>query len=416
MHVQERDVMADEIPYPGEVTPISVNDPFDIGVADDGTISYVLLREICVLIVGVRGSGKTNLLNVIIAQLARCVDAIVWGIDLKGGALLAPWVKPWVNGKCARPVIDWIATDRDEADKMLNAMINVIQSRSKALAGDKDKITPSTDWPAYVFIVDEVAEIWSTAEPAAYREARTPGAPSTQSLAWLGTRVVNTGRAAAVDGVMGALRSTTTNLPSDIKAQCDARIALKVTTIAEAQNLIPDDASVAKAAAKAKHAGTSVFWRKGRPARADKIYRLAPEKVEHIAIETGDNIRPAPNKHDLVAMGDDYANRWKRAAPVLDLWRHQGPPLPGDFGTIVAQLPDPEAGHSPARKRAVEIVAEAGALGIRPGMIQSKLAAEGFGTTRETVQRWLADDDRVERHRHGMWRIDRRDRKTGTTG
>lgn len=418
MHVTERDVFAEEVPYPALVTPISINDPFDVGISDDGTLALLKLREVCVLVVGLRGSGKTNLLNVIIAQLARCVDVIVFGIDLKGGRLLAPWVRPWAQGKTSRPVIDWIATDRDEADKLLNGMINLIQSRAKFHAGRGDKIVPSTDWPAYILVVDEVAELFSTAEPLAYRQARTPGAPSPGSLGWLGTRVSNIGRGEAVDAVLGALRSTVTNLPSDIKAQCEVRIGLKVSTVAEAQNLIPDDPSLAKLMAKVREAGTALFWRKGRPPRADKIYRLEPSDehdspIEHIAVETGDNIRPGPNKHDLAALGADYAQRWARARPLLDMWidsdqPDKAPPLPAEFADVIAGIDDPEEGHSAARRRAIEIVAQSGQLGINPGMITSKLNAEGFGTTRYTVQRWLADDERVERRRHGMWRLARK--------
>jgi S-DNA-T family DNA segregation ATPase FtsK/SpoIIIE len=416
MHVTERDVFAEQVPYPGLLTPISINDPFDVGVSDDGTLALLTLREVCVLIVGIRGSGKTNLLNVIIAQLSRCVDAIVFGIDLKGGRLLAPWVRPWAQGRTARPVIDWIATDRDEADKLLNGLISVIQSRAKFHAGRGDKIVPSTDWPAYVLVVDEIGELFNTAEPKAYRDARSPGAPSPGSLGWLGTRIANTGRGEAVDAVLGALRSTVTNLPSDIKAQCEVRIGLKVSTLAEAQNLIPDEAGVAKLMAKVKHAGTSIFWRKGRPPRADKLYRLETSDVDHIAVETGDNIRPGPNKHDAAALGANYASRWARARTLLDTWIDSDTAVatagPADFESIIADVPDPEAGHSAARKRAVEIVAKAGTLGINPGMITSKLNAEGFGTTRYTVQRWLADDERLERIKHGRWRLARDKRTT----
>jgi hypothetical protein len=37
------------------------------------------------------GSGKSGILNVIIAALAACEDVVIWGIDLKGGTELRPW-------------------------------------------------------------------------------------------------------------------------------------------------------------------------------------------------------------------------------------------------------------------------------------------------------------------------------------
>ena len=39
------------------------------------------------------GSGKSGILNIIIANLAGCRDVELWGIDMKGGMELQPWAQ-----------------------------------------------------------------------------------------------------------------------------------------------------------------------------------------------------------------------------------------------------------------------------------------------------------------------------------
>src|SRR5215475_5248849 len=162
MYSQERDVLADEIPYPKDLSPLTINEPFDVGWSEDGSLALILFRELRLLVIGETGAGKTNLLHVIIAQLSRCVDVIIFGIDLSGGTLLAPWVKPWVDKQTNRPAIDWPATDRAEAEKLLASLLNLCHTRARGLAGRDDKIKPSTSQPAFVLVCDELTELFST--------------------------------------------------------------------------------------------------------------------------------------------------------------------------------------------------------------------------------------------------------------
>ena len=62
----------------------------EIGISEDGRPVRVLLLRRNVLIGGIVGSGKSGVLNVIIAILAACRDVRLWGIDLKGGMELEP--------------------------------------------------------------------------------------------------------------------------------------------------------------------------------------------------------------------------------------------------------------------------------------------------------------------------------------
>ena len=425
MHMRVRDVLADEIPYPDDLSPLTINEPFDIGWSEDGKLCLIHFREIRLLIIGETGAGKTNLLNVIIAQLSRCVDVIIFGIDLKGGRLLAPWLKPWINKQTNRPVIDWPATDRAEAQRLLQALIRVIDARSRGFAGKNAKIKPNNKQQTYVVVCDEIAELFTTDEPRAYREEFMPDQPSPNSLAWLATRVTNKGRSEAVDAIWAGQRATASHVPSNIKSQCKLRIGLGTTTVAEATNLAPDDATATKIMALLQHPGTGVVWRKEKRPTADKFYKLEdPERIAQIAAHVGEFIRPEPNDFDRAALGEDYASRWQRLAPLLQEWSDMAPTAPGQVGggafeQIVAQLPDMTAGLKPWQMRTLEIVGEARSVGIRPGMIADKLKREGMGVERETVSRWLrtqANEGFVESLSHGRWRIVRLDRRTGTDG
>ncbi len=96
LHVAERDMLARTVPLPLATEPMSINWPVPLGIYQDGEVCAVTLREVATLIVGLRGSGKSNLLNVLLAQLARCRDVLIFAIDLKGGRMAAPWIEPWL--------------------------------------------------------------------------------------------------------------------------------------------------------------------------------------------------------------------------------------------------------------------------------------------------------------------------------
>jgi hypothetical protein len=429
MILTERDVLAEEVSFPAKLTPISVNNPFGIGIAEDGAQLMLLLREVATLIVGIRGSGKTNLLNVLIAQLSRMVDVVVFGIDLKGGRLLAPWIRPWLNDECPRPVIDWIATDRDEAYLMLDALVRLVRIRNLSLSGG-EKIIPSTDETAFILVCDELAEIFMGMTPARFRAEQLAGTEqgaTNTDLAYLGKRLTQLGRSEAVDPVWASIRGNANTVPADIKAQCDLRVGLGVATLAEAQTIVPDEVRAQKLMAALQHQGTGLITSRHSPGAAGKFWRLEPSRVEEIARQTG-WIRPEPDPRATEALGAAYATRWERAAPLIDQWRAMPAPgaslsmvrQPGEFERIVARMEDPEERLHPARRRMREIVSEAGFVGIRVYAVERQLRKERMGVARETISRWLSADAKldpplVELRDNGHWRTIR-DRDVPRTG
>jgi hypothetical protein len=111
------------------------------------------------IIGGATGSGKSVLINDLMAGLAPCYDVVIWYIEIaKEGQGAAAWAS----------CIDWLATDLLEALKMLKAFRRVGKARMKGLARQaakgkgSDKVVPSAKDPLVVLIIDEAAALFAT--------------------------------------------------------------------------------------------------------------------------------------------------------------------------------------------------------------------------------------------------------------
>jgi hypothetical protein len=369
----------------------------------------------CALLVGLRGSGKSNLLNVFIAQLGRCVDTMTFMIDLKGGRAAYPWIRPWLEGRCPRPVIDWVASDRAEAERMLQAVLRAVTARAHS-GGGGEKITPSAAVPAIILIIDEMAVIFGLSS------SRQAGS-SNVVLAQLGTRIVQLSRSEAIDLILATQRGTVTMTGGgDLKSQCGLRIGLGVASEADARYIIPDNASVARLLPRLQHPGTGIVSAGDARIAPVKFDRLEPEQIDDIAARLG-YVRPELDAVTMAALGDDYAERWTaaRAGHIPGFQRAvvaQGARggASGDidweqqFSEMTAGLdisPDGERPLHPARLRMLELLDKAAVMGMTPARIQSALAAEGLGVVRQTIQKWLAEETetgRLVRASHGRYK------------
>jgi len=432
MHLNERDVFADDVPFPpATAAPLSINDPLGVGVWDDGSAAEILFREVAVMVIGVTGAGKSNLLNVLTAQFTRCQDTIVWMIDLKGGRLAAPWVRPWVQGQCDRPAIDWVATTREEAALMLDSLRAVIRARSASLAGGS-KITPSRATPQYILIGDELPDIFGL------RMTRAPGGPSNAQIAEIAGDITRQARSEAVMPVWTFQRATSeTTGPTVLKSQCKLRFALAVTSEAEARSVIPDDVHAAALLASLVHPGTGLVWRPGRETPQPlKFWRLDPDldrphgradlaRIHELAAVAG-MTRPCPDDAAIAVMGDAYTERWERsglyrtiagesfldrrggvavAAPPAAMMFPGAPPPPPEpprttfdelieapeLADLAALAPPPEGG-SAARSRMYALLAEKRIWGLSVGEIGTQLRASGLGVDKSTIHKWLRED------------------------
>ena len=418
MHVTERDVLGEVVEFPPEIAPSSINEPKALGTAEDGSPGHLTFREIAALLSGVRGSGKSNLLNVITAHLAMCVDVVIFAIDTKN-RFAAEWLLPWLRGETPRPVIDWVATTKAEALLMLDAIEAGRAARAGSLAGGGDKIIPSTRLPAVMLLVDECAMIFGLESAS----DRAQSAVRNAALAARAGQIVNVGRSEAMDAVFATLRATVSMMGGgDLKSQCDVRLGMGTNSRADAASIIPDDQRAAAVLARINQPGVCLLSVKGHAAATViKIYRLEPPRIAAIAEATG-YLRPEPDQLTANAMGEAYARRWERFAPIAEGWltgadqapasgtgggtvalvappeapaaRRPARPVDVDatFAAMVGGLDDPETRLHPSRIRLREILAERGASGGTPSLLTAQLEREGKAVTRETVQRWLAAD------------------------
>jgi S-DNA-T family DNA segregation ATPase FtsK/SpoIIIE len=305
LYVSTRDFLADTIPYVDDGELLSIQNPIPVGRYEDGTVCELTLREVAVLIVGLRGSGKSTLLNVLLAQLVRCVDVLVFCIDMKY-RLVMPWVSGYLEDERNGMAVDWAATDRHEAELMLRAFVRGIEAR--AAAGVGEKIEPDPHQPAVFLVIDEIASIFGVGTgPRSSFEGTT-----NTTLAGIGTDAVRLGRSEAMDLIAASQRGTVTMLGTgDFKSQFPLRIGLRVQNEAEAQAVIPDDQHAAKILASLRHEGTGLVQeRDGRNMRV-KFFRITPQQVSEIARKYGP-MKPGPEDVLAHALGEEYETRWDR--------------------------------------------------------------------------------------------------------
>src|SRR6202034_2781469 len=112
-------------------------------------VRILLLRKNA-LIGGIMGSGKSGILNLIIANLAACRDVILWGIDLKGGMELQPWAD----------CFEKLAVTPEQATALFREAVQRLNGRAARMAAEGKRVwEPTPDDPALVIIVDEWAEL-----------------------------------------------------------------------------------------------------------------------------------------------------------------------------------------------------------------------------------------------------------------
>jgi S-DNA-T family DNA segregation ATPase FtsK/SpoIIIE len=173
IRVTEKDLHSDPVQWSG-TTATTITRPAGIGVAEDGRPVTVLLLRRHALIGGTTGSGKSGILNVIIAVLAACRDVVLWGVDLKGGMELQPWAACFAR----------LATTPEEANELFRDAVAELNRRARDLAArGKRVLNPSPQEPALVIIADEYAELPDESHDCADSIARRGRAPAVTLIA-----------------------------------------------------------------------------------------------------------------------------------------------------------------------------------------------------------------------------------------
>lgn len=120
LHFTVKRVLDGEVPFVMATEPQPWTTPWVLGQFEDDRPIELLLchpeRGAAHLdIVGMLGSGKSVLLNVLLARLTSSDEGEVWVIGTKKLIKLVwSWLLPWLRGETDRPVIDWVAGEDEE--------------------------------------------------------------------------------------------------------------------------------------------------------------------------------------------------------------------------------------------------------------------------------------------------------------
>lgn len=315
--------MAQTQHLPQDTSPLSIDDPLPVGIYADRSAATINLRFSSGVLVGQKGSGKSNILNVITHQLVRCPDVLVWAIDLSGnGRFPRPWVRPWHEGHCDVPAIDWAAVTAEDAELMCLAAINVINARTAAYQqlmheANDDKIPASPDVPQIIILADEFGTLPESVKASL-------------------TTISDTGRGAAVQVMACALRANASYIPRDMIVQARERIAMRVTDETELQYLF--DATWSRGRfdpASIPYEGSGMLATGAVPPAPYKAWRAEPNRIaaaavavarlrprfDEVSMDVADTIRRRyrNSRGDWVTdeVTDAYKGRWERTLPLM---------------------------------------------------------------------------------------------------
>lgn len=325
LRVPTVDDLSQVVDYPGDFSPLTVNEEHTIGVFGDRTPVTDEVREASKLIGGRKGGGKTNTMDVYCANFARCVDALVWHIDLNGGGMSVPWMLPYVEEDLEAPVVDWVAFDPVEALLMSEVALAITKARKaqygRRAAKANSRLVPlDASVPEIVIMVDEGAEVLGETSP--YKRLR-------DNL----TEVMRLGRAVGVNLVVSTLRPTGDHIPVQVRKNCSTRIATKVEEDSELDYMFGYIKGLQSRMLKTR--GEVFFYRGDEDGpstvRKAKVFNLLPLMIADVCRATA-HLRPAldPLGQKVGDQGYDlygqklsriYADRWDRLAPWLNALR-----------------------------------------------------------------------------------------------
>ncbi|MFD3544459.1 hypothetical protein ACFWUW_02375 [Streptomyces sp. NPDC058655] len=326
-------VLAEDITFPTDYSPLSIHTGLPWGVRTDGNPVNVYLREQCALAAGPTGSGKTNWVHTVLAVFALATDVLSWVIDLNAGSAGLPWVRPALEGGTGtvmRPGIDWLASTPDEAHRMLDAAIAVAHRRKVAYQqlmadANTDLLPISHEIPQIMLVVDEGAEILASNDKAM------------KALAAKILELIRISRAMGLRTVLTALGATGSVLGNlMIRREAKVRVAL---TGGEKEGM--DLAKLFPGARglrvdQAPYKGAGFLGSPESPPALFKAWRIKPHQIRDIVHATSDR-HPYLDGISAKAAGPDYARRWdsNRIAWITD---HQhtepdtDPPTPAPAG------------------------------------------------------------------------------------
>ncbi|KJY45165.1 hypothetical protein VR46_16335 [Streptomyces sp. NRRL S-444] len=307
--VTTANVLAAEVQYPSDYSALSIHTGVPWGYRTNADEIRAYLREQCALVVGPTGSGKTNMVHVILAGFARAADMLTWVIDLNAGSAGLPWVRPAMEGGQGQPVrpgVDWLASTHDEAMLMLEAALRIGLYRKRAYQdlmskANTDLLPVSAQIPQIMIVIDEGAEIL------------TSGDPEMRKLAKKILEVIRMLRAMGIRTVLTALGATGSVLGNlMIRREAKVRVALTggETEGMDLSKLFPGGRGLR--VEQAPHKGTGFMGTPESPVALFGTWRILPNQIRDIVHATSDR-HPRLDDISAKAAGPDYARRWDHA-------------------------------------------------------------------------------------------------------
>ncbi|MFD8690785.1 hypothetical protein [Streptomyces sp. NPDC059651] len=301
-------VLSEERTYPSDYSALSIYTGIPWGYRTNAEEICVFLREQCALVVGPTGSGKTNMVHVILAGFARTTDVLTWVIDLNAGSAGLSWVRPALDANGApvegvRPGIDWLASTYEEAALMLDAALAIGLRRKVAYQDlmaqqNTDQLPISTKIPQIMLVIDEGAEILTSTDR------------SMKALAKKILEVIRMLRAMGIRTVLTALGATGSVLGNlMIRREAKARVCLTGGEVEgmDLSKVFPGTRGLRVDQAPFKGAGFM-----GTPestAALFKNWRILPNQIRDIVHATTD-MHPTLDDVSTKAAGTAYASRW----------------------------------------------------------------------------------------------------------
>lgn len=209
--------------YTGPSSPGgTMREPLHIGVYEDGVIAAILaaaanprlgINLSHMVIIGTTGAGKSATGRDIIAEIGTRREASIWAIDI---------VKRRQTLGCAESVLDWFATDRDEAYAMIDCLPEVIAARTDYLASrNLDNWEPGCGLNHLTVWIEEFAPVLRDLETF--------------------VDVATSARSAGVWIVLSGQRVTFDNLPTSVRNVINDTLCLGVRDDSEAVYALGSD-------------------------------------------------------------------------------------------------------------------------------------------------------------------------------
>jgi len=323
-------VLMDERTYPADYAPLSVHSGMPWGYRSNADEILAYLREQCALVVGPTGSGKTNMVHIILAGFARATDVLPWVIDLNAGSAGLPWVLPALTHQPAegehpmRPGVDWLASTYDEALLMLDTALAVARHRKTAYQDlmhrqNTDLLPISASIPQIEILIDEGAEILVSSDR------------SMRKLAEKILEVIRIARSMGIRTVLTALGATGSVLGNlMIRREAKVRVALTggETEGMDLSKMFPGGKGLR--VEQAPYKGAGFMGTPESPAALFKTWRILPHQIREIVAATSER-HPVLDSVSAKAAGEAYARRWDTDR-IAWMGNPHTTPIPGNEG------------------------------------------------------------------------------------